>query len=496
LHKWVVRGRMTERALLLAGIHAGVIKQELERQHAMIDQLPFNSDRKYAAALVANSNAKNILYVLGAPESIIAAATKIDVDGRHEKIAGSLATQLLHKLETLTAQGLRVVACAYRDINTDTSYQHLGDLATDLTLVGFIALKDPVRPDVAASLKVTHQAGIRTIIVTGDHPLTARAIAHELGMAIPDDQVFEGGDIELLDDPVLQTQVTTAAIYARVSPKHKLRIVNALQANGEIVAMVGDGVNDAPALKQADIGVTVGNGTDVAKEVADIVLLDNSFTTIVKAIEQGRIMFENIRKVFTYLVADDFSELFLFIASMAMGLPLPLLAAQILWINLVEDGLPDIALTTEQEANNIMRRPPRRPDEPILNAPLRHWMTAIFFISGLAALLSWLGFWYSTNDIHYTRTAVFALMGLDSMIFAFCVRSFHRTVFRRDIFSNRFLTIAVIISILLLLAALYVPFLQKVLSTQPLRIADWLVIIGISLVELVFIEFAKKRIFR
>lgn len=493
--EWVVRGRPTERALLLAGMHAGVIKKELEQHYTVIDELPFDSDRKYAATLLADGNKQRLLYVLGAPEVLIAQALHIDVDGRHEKLATALAKQLLRKLEVLTAQGLRVVACAYRTIDADKSYHQLTDAVEQLTLVGFIALKDPVRSDVAASLATTHQAGIRTLIVTGDHQLTARAIANELGFTIADNQIIEGPAVDALDDAGLRQQVKTAAIYARVSPRHKLRIVNALQANNEVVAMVGDGVNDSPALKQADVGVAVGNATDVAKEVADIILLDNSFTTIVKAIEQGRIMFENIRKVFTYLVADDFSELFLFIGSMAMGLPIPLLPAQILWINLIEDGLPDIALTMEQEANNIMRRKPRRPDEPILHPPLRRWMTSIFFISGLAALLSFVGFWYITDDLRYTRTAVFALIGLDSLVFAFCVRSFSRTVFRRDIFSNRFLTVAVIVSAGLLAAAIYLPVLQKILSTQPLQAMDWLVIAGISLVELVLIEISKKRIF-
>ena len=250
--------------------------------------------------------------------------------------------------------------------------------------MGYIALKDPLREDARDSIALTKRAGIRTVLITGDHRLTAQSIATEVGIEAMDEMIIEGKDLDAISDEDLIEKAKTVAIYARVSPGHKLRIVKALQSNREVVAMLGDGVNDAPALKAADVGVAVGSGTDVAKEVADMVLLDDNFKTVVMSIEQGRVIFQNIRKVFVYLVADDFSELFLFLAAMAFGLPLPLLAAQILWINLVEDGFPDIALTTEQEIVGVMDEKPRDPNEPILNKPIRKWLTAIFFITGLA----------------------------------------------------------------------------------------------------------------
>jgi calcium-translocating P-type ATPase len=495
LQEGVVRGRPTEQALLLAGMQAGLDKHELEKQYPVIDRISFEPDLKYSATFHRLNKNKNALYIIGAPEEIIARSVDLDVDGKKEKIGTLQSETLMERFEALTNKGLRVVACAHREYDATTTYQDLRELVIGLTLVGFIALKDPLRKDAKESVLITKKAGIRTIIVTGDHKLTAKAIAEEIGLDAKDEHILEGKDLDTISDDELRKRADRISIYARVSPRHKLRIIDAFQANGEVVAMLGDGVNDAPALKSADIGVAVGSGTDVAKEVADLVLLDNNFKTIVKAVEQGRVVFENVRKVFVYLVADDFAELFLFLVAMAMGLPLPLLPAQILWINLVEDGFPDIALTTEQETKGVMEEKPRNPKEPILNKPLRRWMTVIFFATGIAAFLSFFLIWKVTGDLDKTRTIVFALMCIDSLTFAFNVRSLKETVFRKDIFSNHYLVGAVIISMSLLLAAIYLPPLQKLLSTQPLDAAEWLLIFVLAFAEMTLIAFAKKRIF-
>ena len=495
LQEWIVRGKPTEKALLLAGMQSGLNKQALERQYPVLDRISFESDYKFAATFHRKDDKQNMLYVIGAPEEIIARSVNLDIDGRMEKLGTAEANKLIAKLEILTQKGLRVLACAHKNYAIETKYQNLSELVKELSLVGFIALKDPLRQDAKDSILIAKKAGIRTIIITGDHQLTAKAIAEEIGLEIKDENIVEGKELEIMSEDELKEKSKTITIYARVSPRHKLRIVGALQANGEIVAMIGDGVNDAPALKSADIGVVVGSGTDVAKEVADLVLLDDNFKTVVKAIEQGRVIFGNVRKVFVYLVADDFSELFLFLGSMAMGFPLPLLPAQILWINLVEDGLPDIALTTEQETKGVMDEKPRNPKEPILNRPLKLWMTAIFFITGLAAFLSFFFLWKLTGDLHKTRTIVFALMCLDSLVFAFSVRSFKRTIFRKDIFSNRYLVGAVTISVILLVGAIYLPVLQKILTTQSLGATEWAIILSISLIEILLIEFSKKKVF-
>ncbi len=495
-HNWIVRGDPTSRALLIAGTQAGLSKKKLEKEYPRLESLAFSSEAKYSASLHKKSEGGKILYVIGAPEIIASRAINFQVDDHKNRLDSAEHQKLLQKIDDLTVKGLRVIACAYREFPKQKRVGSIDDLVQGLTLVGYIALKDPLRIDAKDSILLTKRAGIRTILITGDHHLTAQAIATEVGIDSHSNQILEGPDLDNLSAEELRKKVKQINIYARVSPSHKLRIVDALQAEGEVVAMLGDGVNDAPALKMADVGVVVGSGTDVAKEVADVVLLDDNFKTIVKAIEQGRIIFQNIRKVFVYLVADDFSELFLFLAAMLLGLPLPLLAAQILWINLVEDGLPDIALTTEQETIGVMDEKPRDPKEPILNKQIKKWLLPIFFISSLAAFLTFFGLWKITGDLDKARTITFALMCFDSLVFSFSVCSFKRPMFRRDIFSNRLLVGAALIGLLLLFSGIYFLPFQKLLATQPLILTDWLIILLVSIVEIILIEWFKKKSFK
>ncbi len=492
LEKWVIRGNPTERALLLAGMQAGLSKKELEKQMPVIDRLSFDNQLRYSAILHKINDKEDALYVIGAPEELILKSVDLDIDGQKVKLGTVEADALIKRLDELAGKGFRVIACAYRYYGAGIRYKKLEDLVRKTTLVGFIALKDPLRADIKKMITITKKAGIRTVIVTGDHRLTAQTVAEEIGLDAKDEHIIEGKEFEKITNEELQEKVKSISIFARVSPRHKLRIVSAFQANGEVVAMFGDGVNDAPALKSADVGVALGSGTDVAKEVSDLVLLDDSFSTIVKAIEQGRVIFENIKKVFIYLMADDFSEIFLFLACMVMGLPLPLLPAQILWINLVEDGLPDIALTTEQETEGLMEEKPRDPKEPIFNWPLKKFMAAIFVITGLAAVLAFVFIYKITGDLHKTRTIVFALLAIDSLTFAFNIRSLRRTVFRKDIFSNKYLNGAVVISFILLLFAVYFPPLQKIVGTQPLFLKEWGLIFGLAALEMTLIAVSKK----
>lgn len=489
LHDWVIRGFFTDKALFKAGLQAGIDVNALDKSWKLLDKIDFNSRLRFAASLRKIEDKKRLI-VVGAPEELISKTKHVDFNGKKLGLESSQAKKMLKKLEGFTAKGLRVVACAYRDEKLN-EYNELTELVNDLMLVGFIAIKDPVRVDVKEAMEEIQGAGIHPIIITGDHKLTAKAVAEEVGLKVKEDQILEGKDLEKMSVTELAKKVKKVMIFARALPEHKLKIVEALHANGEVVAMFGDGVNDAPALKASDISVAVGSGTDVAKEVADVILLDDNFKTIVKAIEQGRIAFSNIRKVLVYLVADDFSEILLFLGAMALGLPLPLVAAQILWINLAEDTLPNMALTSEQETEGVMQEPPRSPDEPILNTHIKEWIFTIFLINGLLTFAFFYYLWQTTGDIERTRTLVFSLMVFDSLTFAYSVRSFKRTVLRRDIFSNVFLNWTLLFGLFLLIAALYIPFLQRALGTIAISPKDWLVIIGITLIETIVIETAK-----
>jgi Ca2+-transporting ATPase len=492
LEKWIVRGKHTDRALLLAALQAGLDKERIEKDLPLIAELPFDPALKISASLRKKNDKNAVLYVIGAPETVIADSHFIDVDGAHQAIQSDAFRLLQEKSDALAGKGLRILACAYRNCTrSDAEIKSIPDLLHDLTFVGFIAIKDPVRQEAKEALRLTKDAGIKTVIVTGDHRYTALAVAEELGMPVKTEEILEGKDVDGMLQETLQERAKTVRIYARVSPHHKIRIVEALRANGEVVAMVGDGVNDAPSLHGADIGVAVGSGTEIAKEAADMVILDGNFNTLVKAVEQGRLIFENIRKVIVYLLADDFSEIFILGFAILLGLPLPLLPSQILFINLVEDTLPAAALVFGKEkTETLMRQKPRGLKEPIFTKAYLKWLVAIFFIGG-PALLSFFPILKLTGDVEFSRTFIFALTAIDSLIFAFVVSSLHRPVIRFDIFSNIHLVASLFFGLGMIAAAVYMPLLQRVLDTVPLEPNHWFLILGISAAELILLEVAK-----
>lgn len=491
--KRIVKGRPTDSALLLAGLSAGLEREELEKELILLEKIDFNSAKKYAVNIYKTKENEVLVYVLGAPEEIIKRSERVDINGRSVRIFSREGKNLFRRVDELTGQGLRLLACGMKKISPSEyeNYKEEKEKLKNLSLTGFIALKDPLRKDVSDSVKIARRAGIRPVIITGDHKNTTRSIMSELGMSLKDDEIMEGKYLEGMTDSELGKKSGKISIFARVAPAHKIRIVRAFQARGEVAAMVGDGVNDAPALKAADVGIAVGTGTDIAKEVADIILLDNSFSVIIKAIEQGRLMRQNIRRVIVYLAADDFSELFLFFSAIIMGLPFPLYPLQILWINLVEDSFPDIALTAEKNTDGLMDEPPPDSKEPILSRPYRKFMFFVFLISGLAAFSLFYFSWKFYGDLEKARTLTFTLIAFDSLTFAFIIRFFRQSVFNRQIFSNKILNLAVLVSFLILLIGLYFPPLQKLLKTVPLGIIDWGIIIGLSLLELLILERLK-----
>jgi Ca2+-transporting ATPase len=482
--KWVVRGKPTDRALLEAGIEAGFSfdkKKEFEKRK--IADIPFNSINKFTAVLYSeDTNEKKTLYVCGAPERILGRCNLLELEKeRLEKI-----------LEGLTAKGLRVVASAYKELITNNEQSiNLENEINNLTFVGFIALKDPIRKEAKKAIKICQEAGIKPIIVTGDHKLTAKAVAEEIGFKIQEENILEGKDLDNLSDEEFDKILNKIQIYARVEPKHKMRIIEAWQKKGEVVAMVGDGINDAPALKKADVGIALGSGTEVAKEASDLILLNDSFSIIVAAVEEGRAILDNIRKVITYLLSDSFSEVILIGVSLLAGLPLPITAVQILWINLVEDGLPDLALSFEPKEKDVMKRKPESRDFPLLTRE----MNVIIFIIGLITDLILLGLffwlWGQNYDLAYIRTMIFACLTIDSILYVFSCKSLRRNLWHINPFSNRILLVASAVGVLMLVLAIYLPGLQILLKTVPLGGQSWLIVLGMGLIELMAIETAK-----
>lgn len=475
VEKWIIRGRPTDRALLMAGVRAGIDKEKLEKKMMLMSELPFNSNNKYMAKAYSLNKNEDVLYVLGAPEKILKMSKYVEDRKKME-----------NKIEELTGKGLRVLAVAYKKVDS------LGLLFNDLVFVGLVALKDPIRKEVKGAIKTVREAGMKPIIVTGDHKLTAKAVAEELGFDIKKENIMEGKELEDLTDKQLEKVIDRIKIFARVEPKHKLRIVQAWQNKGEVIAMTGDGINDAPALKKADIGVALGSGTEVAKDISDLILLSDNFNIIVAAVEEGRGIIDNIRKVITYLLSDSFTETILIGLALLFGFPLPLTAAQILWVNLIEDGLPDIALAFEPKEKDIMKQKPIKKKEALLNKEMK----ALIFIIGILTDIFLLGlfFWLwknSSYSITHIRTIIFAALAVDSLLYVFSCKSLRKNLWHINPFSNKFLIYAWIFGIIALLGSIYLPSLQTLLKTFPLGLVDWAIILGLSIIELILIEATK-----
>ncbi|MBD3359606.1 MAG: HAD-IC family P-type ATPase, partial [Candidatus Buchananbacteria bacterium] len=495
-------GDPTETALLKAGIDSGYDYKKLRNDNERLAEVPFSTEIKFMATLNKKDTDNNIIYLKGAPEKILNFCSKILVDGEVKDLSKEDKDKILDNFDELTYKGLRVLASAYKLTDKDKKNLTQEDIAKadGLIFIGVFALRDPLRKEAKDTIDLCQQAGIKPIIITGDHRLTVKAIANEIGIETDDENIIEGNEMDELSDKELEKRVKEIRIYARVSPKHKLRIIDAWQKHNEVVAMLGDGVNDAPALKTSDIGVAVGSGTDVAKGTADIVLLDDNFKTIVDAVKQGRIIFDNIRKVLVYLLADSFSELILISGALIYGwfafhgngdIILPITALQILYINIITDGFPYIALTFEPGEKDVMKLKPRQKTTPILD----NEMKVLIFIMGIMTDLILFGiYFYMINhdfDVTYMRTFIFTALAVDSLFYVFSVKSLRKTIFHINIFSNRYLLLAVAVAFGLQLAAIYTPFMREVLELTVLNLTDWIWIIGFGLINVLFIELGK-----
>jgi Ca2+-transporting ATPase len=482
-------GEPTELALFQAAGQSGYRKVSLETELPRVDEVPFDSERKLMTTL-HRAESGFVAYSKGAPEILIdRCAGQLTAAG--ERALDRQATTSITL--RLAEQGYRVLAVAQRRF--DQPPPALEDAEQDLTLLGLVALIDPPRPEAEASVDECRSAGITPVMITGDHPGTARAIAARLRIADPGAEVLTGNALVDLSDEELQRQVADVRVYARVSPEQKIRIVKALQARGEFVAMTGDGVNDAPALKRAGIGVAMGDkGTDVAREAADMVLLDDNFATIVGAVREGRRIFDNIRKFIKDTMSSNSGEIWTLFLAPFMGLPIPLLPIHILWINLVTDGLPGLAFTAEPAEPGIMQRRPRPPDENIFaHGMWQHILWVGLFVGGLSIAAQ---AWAIARGVEYWQTVVFTVLTVSQLFHSLAVRSEHASLLRIGLFSNLPMLGAVVLTVLLQLAVIYVPALNPIFKTQPLPLFDLAVCFALSSLVLVAVEIEKLLIRR
>jgi Ca2+-transporting ATPase len=504
-----VVGDPTETALIHAAAKAGGEHDSLTEAYPRIDEIPFDSNRKRMTTVhrVEQPRAEDlspftdaaqrgwiVTATKGAPDIVLDLCTHVqEMSDRAVPLTDERRRQILEANDALTRQALRVLGVAYRIDREAPEGGPAEKVETGLTFVGLVGMIDPPRAAVPEALARAQRAGIRTLMITGDYPSTARAIAEAIGLLRPGHTVLSGAELDALDDAALADEVRRVDVYARVSPEHKVRIVSALKEAGEIVAMTGDGVNDAPALKRADIGIAMGiTGTDVAKETADMVLTDDNYASIVAAIEQGRVIYANIRKFVFYLLSCNLAEILVIFTATLVGWPSPLAPIQLLWVNLITDGPPALALGVEKGDPDTMEQPPRPPAEPVINRSMRLGIgVQTAAIAAVTLLVFAFGLQAQPDDIRYAETLAFVTLAASELPLAFTARSERSSVFRIGILGNRPMVYAVASSLALLLAVIYVPFLQGAFGTVPLGPQDWAQILPLLFVPAVAAEITK-----
>jgi Ca2+-transporting ATPase len=475
-------------------------KGQVTREHVEADMprlrtLPFDSERK-RMTVVRQRAGQPWAFVKGAPEVILERCSHLHTDRGVEVLSEEDRARLLAANARMAHAALRVLALAERPL---AHFPPDNRVAVDveviergLTFLGLVGLQDPPRAEARDAVQRCKRAGIRAVMITGDHPDTARAVARELGMLEPGDAVVVGLELDRMSDQELAARVPDISVYARVTAEHKLRIVRAWKARGAVVAMTGDGVNDAPALKEASIGVAMGiTGTEVTKEAADIIITDDNFASIVAAVEEGRGIYDNIAKTLAYLLAGNAGELAVMFLAALVGWPLPLLPIQLLWINLVTDGLPALALATDPIEPGVLQRPPRRPEAQLID---RAFFTRILVTGGLTAgvVLSAFAYaWYGDGNLTAARNAAFAVLVSDELLRAFGARSATRTVWQVGLLSNVRLCVIVAVSFALQLAIHHLPVLQAVFGTEPASLHQYVAWVGLGAVPLTVLELHK-----
>lgn len=497
LKDWIIRGNPMDKAILLASLELALNPLDIIKNNPRLDFIPFDSERRFSASLNKN-NSESRIYLKGSPELVLSICSHVYKEGKAIKLTKREIESLSHNYEIETAKGIRMLAVAYRDGDWDSfpHHQKIDGMMENMVFGGFIGFHDPLREDVLEAIRMTKESMVRPVMITGDHVVTAKRIAEEAGLMSKNGIFLDGQNLEKMSDTDLIENVGKIDVFARVLPHQKLRIVRALQSRGEIVAMTGDGVNDAPALKNANIGLALGSGTEVAKEASDIILLNNSFSVISFAIQEGRRILDNLRKIVIFLFSTSFKEIMLVGATMVLGMPLPVLPAQILWLNIVEDGIMNFAFAFEPKEEGLLTRDPKRhSSKNILSKRTRNVIYIIAVISSIFLISLFLFLFYSGQPIEKIRTIMFAGMSVGSIFFAISLKNMKKPIWRINIFSNIYLVVASLINIIILFGALYVPLLQKLLSTKPLYLNDYLLVLSVGVFYIITIELVKYFLF-
>jgi Ca2+-transporting ATPase len=488
--QYKIDGDPTEGALIVSAMKAGLNAEEERQKYEQIAIIPFESDRGYMATLHKHRG-KKVIFVKGAPEKVLGMCTSA-IEGRE------FNKEEVHRFASdFAKQGLRVLAFAYRDAPPELEEltcreAECRDINSGLVFAGLQGMMDPPRPEAIEAIEGCRRAGIRVVMITGDHAVTANAIAKKLGIADENAEVLAGKDIEEMDDSQLFEKVGLISVYARVSPQHKLRIAQQLKEHGEIVAVTGDGVNDAPALKAAHIGIAMGkSGTDVAKEASDMVLADDNFASIFHAVREGRIVFDNIRKAIFFLIPTGIAAILSILGTIILGLPIPYVPAQLLWINLVTNGLQDVALAFEPGEKNVLGRPPRDPKEGIMNRLLIERTILVGLLVSAGVIYNFITALQAGDSIEKARTVAVTTMVFFQFFQAWNSRSELQSVFSISPMSNPFLFYSMIAAFLAQLSVIYVPVLQWVFRTEPISMNEWAQIILVASTVILAVEADK-----
>jgi Ca2+-transporting ATPase len=484
-----IKGDPTEGALLIM-VHkiACPLTHHVER-YSRLQEFPFDSDRKRMSIVLANRG-ERMIYTKGAPDVLIDICTHLLWDGQVVPFTSTLKQKVVGANEQFAKSARRVIALSYRNLTASERCDSVDDIEKKMIFVGLTGMIDPPRREVRDAILKCKKAGIRTVMITGDHQTTAEAIAKQIGIQANRNSVMTGRQLQDTTDEQLDQKIEQTNIFARVTPEHKLRIVQSFQRKGHVVAMTGDGVNDAPAIKAADIGISMGiTGTDVSKEAADLILKDDHFATIISAIEEGRNIYENIRKFIRYLLASNVGEIVTMFLAMMIGLPLPLIPIQILWVNLVTDGLPAMALGVDQAEKKVMEQPPRSHQENIFSRRLGWKIMSRGIMIGVCTLIAfWLVLRQNPDDAQHlikAQTVAFATLVVAQLIHVFDCRS-SRTIFHRNPFQNKYLVIAVFSSLFLLVLVIYLEAMQSIFHTVPLHTIDWVFIVSLAAIPSTF----------